>query len=156
MNAVISTSIFCLLLLSASLQAEVFKYRDDQGRTHYVSSESAIPERYRGQSAPAELPAVNRLEFLDQRDIPSVAKQEKVANPRIEIFVTSWCGHCTRLENYLRQKKVDFVRYDIEESFFGKQKYDSMGGRGVPLVKIGSQVLRGFNAREIDRALGGR
>ena len=36
--------------------AQVAKYVDAQGVTHYVGSEAQIPEQYRGHAAPAGLP----------------------------------------------------------------------------------------------------
>ncbi|RMG44128.1 MAG: glutaredoxin family protein [Candidatus Dadabacteria bacterium] len=72
---------------------------------------------------------------------------------RVEIFVTSWCPYCRRLEKFLTSEKIAYVRYDIEHDPKGRKIYDSIGGRGVPVIRIGQTVLFGFNPVEIKEAL---
>jgi len=153
MRDIVSLLLCWILLPCSVVWAEVFQYRDDQGRTHYTNSKQAIPEQYRNQSTEASLPSLNRFEFIDQGTSAEYKSKREISSPDIEIFVTSWCGYCTRLENYLRQKNVRFKKYDIEQSITGKRKYDSLRGRGVPVIKIGSEVITGFNPGKIDQLL---
>lgn len=75
------------------------------------------------------------------------------AQPLVEIFVTTWCPYCKALEDYLQRKNVVYKRYNIEQSSEGKKKHSLLGGGGVPVVKIGTEVIRGFDPRAIDQAL---
>jgi len=72
----------------------------------------------------------------------------------MEIFVTSWCPHCRDLENYLSSKRVQYTKYDIEKDAAGKSKYDQIGVRGVPVVKLGSTVITGFDRGQLDELIG--
>ncbi len=65
--------------------------------------------------------------------------------PLVQIFVADWCVHCKDLEKYLRDHSVGYVSYDIERDSDGRKLYERLGGGGVPLVKIGSTIIRGFD-----------
>ena len=116
-----------LLLSSAhDAGADLHRYTDDSGRVHIVDSIDRIPEQYRSQV----------------RTIEAAARPS--AQTRVEVFVTSWCGYCRKLESFLKANRIRYSRYDIEKSPSAKQRYDKLGGRGVPVVKIGSDVIRGY------------
>lgn len=76
-------------------------------------------------------------------------KSPSVKEKNVEIFITSWCPYCRQLETFLRSKNIKYQRHDIERDVSGKAKYDSLGGGGVPVILIGSKVIRGFNPNEI-------
>ena len=79
---------------------------------------------------------------------------KKSSKKKVEVFVTSWCPYCKKLENQLQTKGVTYTRYDIEKSEKGLDLYRQMGlTGGVPVTKIGSQVVRGANIDGILSAL---
>lgn len=71
----------------------------------------------------------------------------------VTIFVTSWCPFCKKLEAYLKDHQVHYQRYDIEQSAEGRRKHQALGGGGVPVVQIGSTVVRGFDPSYLDMLL---
>lgn len=73
--------------------------------------------------------------------------------PTVEVFVTSWCPYCKRLELFLRSRNIQYTRYDIEADWQGQRLYWDLGGGGVPIVRIGSFVMRGFDPDAITKAL---
>ncbi len=92
------------------------------------------------------------------------AKSEGTASPaqsgkigpvtdQVEIFVTSWCPYCRGLEEFLQANQVQYKRYDIETDPEGAMLHQRLGAGGVPLIRIGSTVIRGFNERAISSAL---
>lgn len=64
---------------------------------------------------------------------------------KVEVFVTSWCGYCKMMERFLTQKGVPYTKYDIEENDDAARTYRKLGGRGVPLVRVGSNVVYGYD-----------
>jgi len=65
---------------------------------------------------------------------------------KVEIFVTSWCPYCTKLEKFLKEKRIDFSRHDVETDARAKAKHQSLGGGGIPVVLIDAKtVIRGFD-----------
>ena len=114
-----------LLLSSAhDAAADLHRYTDDSGRVHIVDSIDRIPEKYRSQV----------------RTIEAAARPP--AQTRVEVFVTSWCGYCRKLESFLKANRIRYSRYDIEKSPSAKQRYDKLGGRGRS-VRSSDAVLSG-------------
>lgn len=130
--------------------ADVYKYTDSSGTAHFVDSENKIPEEYRSQiKGRATLPNINR-NASPKYDGRAAASSR---NQNIEIFVTSWCPYCKKLEQYLAEKKLKYTRYDIEHDQEGRKKYSALGMKGVPVIKIGTSVLSGFDRSELDKIL---
>jgi glutaredoxin len=84
---------------------------------------------------------------------PTAMSKPTPKEDSVVIFTTAWCPYCKRLREYLHSKHVQFTEYDIERSPVGKQKYEALSGRGVPVILICSQRLDGFDAGDVDRAL---
>jgi glutaredoxin len=74
-------------------------------------------------------------------------------NGTVEIFVTSWCGYCKQLEKFLDSQGIRYRAYDIEKDRDANNVYKELGGRGVPLTRVGSSVVRGYNPAAILRAV---
>ncbi len=142
-------------LFAQSTFADIVQYVDSSGKVHYVNDPSKVPEEYRDQlEKNPVLPPITRYEHRESKgDHEARRTLAYGAARKVEVFVTSWCGICKGLERYLGQKGVRYTRYDIEKNGAAYKTYQQLGGRGVPLVKIGSAVIRGFDASAIDAAL---
>jgi glutaredoxin len=107
---------------------------------------------------PAPVPTKNsghRPPNTAQTSPAAEAKPVRPANP-IEMYVTDWCGVCKRAEQYMASKNYPFVAYDIEKDTAAMKRYRDLGGRGVPLILLGSQKLAGFSGSAIDQYIQGR
>ena len=73
--------------------------------------------------------------------------QKTVKNEKAQVIIltASWCGYCNKLRQYLQSNQIKFTEYDIEHSNMGHQLYRSLGGKGIPVVKIGNNVIYGYN-----------
>ncbi len=67
----------------------------------------------------------------------------------VEIFVTSWCGYCKKLEKFLMDRNIPYTKYDIESNARAAEAYQSMGGTGVPVTRIGSDIVYGYDPDRI-------
>lgn len=74
----------------------------------------------------------------------TAAKKERFSGT-VEIYVTSWCGHCKQALSYMSSRGIPHVAYDIEKDTSAKQRYKELGGRGVPLIIIGANRMSGFS-----------
>jgi glutaredoxin len=153
----------CLLLLlfsPLSLQADVVRYVDKQGNLHYVEGLDKVPEPYREQAKSGQtLPGIMRYKEADRPVAPSSGQSKSTVSRSkpsklMEVYVTTWCPSCRALEAFLKQKNITYARYDIERNRTARNTYHSLGGNSVPLSRIGSQVIQGFNPDAILRALG--
>ena len=151
---------FAFLLLcffALPVHADVFKYVDGQGNTHYVDDAEKVPEQYQDQVLnPHKLPNLSKIpgrEFSasSSRAAPVASGGRK----KVEIYVTSWCPYCRALEKDLTKRKIRFKRYDIERNNSAKRKFQQIApGGGVPVIVIGEQVIRGYKKEKIYQALG--
>lgn len=136
--------------------AEVYKYQDEQGRTHYVTDAAKIPRKYQDQaSAPHKLPKINKVKSISKA-LPMQHRSgasSSAAERDVEIFVTAWCPYCAKLEKFLKAEGIRYTRYDIEKSKVGARKYNKLGVRGVPIVRVGSTIIPGYNESAILSAL---
>lgn len=73
----------------------------------------------------------------------------------IKVYSTPTCPWCRKAKEYLQGKGVQYEDYNVGEM---KDKLQEMvelsGQRGVPVLKIGEEVIIGFNQPKIDQALG--
>lgn len=69
----------------------------------------------------------------------------------VVLYATEWCGYCKATRRLLSEHNIDYYEYDIEKSEEGRRQYRSLGGRGVPVLLINGEVVKGFNASEILR-----
>ena len=71
----------------------------------------------------------------------------------VTLYSTEWCGYCTRTRRFLDTRDVPFVELDIEKSPAASAEFYRLGGRGVPVVTVGDQVVHGYNLRRLRAAL---
>ncbi len=67
----------------------------------------------------------------------------------VEVFVTSWCGYCKKLERFFNDRDIPYTSYDIETNARAAEAYQSMGGTGVPVTRIGSDIVYGYDPDRI-------
>ena len=80
---------------------------------------------------------------------PAAPKKERFSGT-VEMYVTDWCGYCKQAQSYMRSKGIAYVAYDIEKDSSARQRHKELGGRGVPLIIIGSNKLSGFSADTLE------
>ena len=74
--------------------------------------------------------------------------------PIVEVFVTDWCPYCQRLEAFLKDNEVPYLRKNIEENTDFRVEHAQLGGGGIPVTRIGgTEVIRGFRPDVIAQAL---
>ena len=72
---------------------------------------------------------------------------------KVEIFVTSWCPYCRKIESFLKKEKIEFTRYDVEQDPKGAAIFSSIGGTGVPVIRVDKQVIHGYDPDAVLAAL---
>lgn len=82
------------------------------------------------------------------------------SKPVVIIYGASWCSACHDAAAYLRRKGVPFIEKDIEEDpSAGREMSAKLAKNGlprgsIPVIDVRGRVMVGFNAREVDAALG--
>jgi glutaredoxin 3 len=73
---------------------------------------------------------------------------------RVVLFSTSTCSWCRRAKRYLKEQRVPFKEVNVErDSDAAKDIVRKTGQTGVPVIKIGSSWIVGFDKDRIDKEL---
>lgn len=72
-------------------------------------------------------------------------KQGQIQQPAVVLFGTEWCGYCAASRDYFKANGIAFKEYDIEKDHDAYLEFQRLGGKGVPLLKIGDEVIKGYN-----------
>ncbi|UZE94576.1 glutaredoxin family protein [Alkalimarinus alittae] len=68
---------------------------------------------------------------------------------KVILYATSWCGYCEKARNLMDENNIPFYEYNIETSSEGREQYQSLGGRGVPVLLINGNVIKGYSPSDI-------
>ncbi len=80
-------------------------------------------------------------------------KKNREFSGKVEVFVTSWCPYCTKLQKFLKAKGIRYTAYDIETDTSARKRYNELGVRGVPVTRIGSLIIQGYNPDAVLKAI---
>ncbi len=92
------------------------------------------------------LPAARELSKI--QEIPNSdqpIQSENTHDSKLQIFVASWCSHCKALEKYLKNRGIQYSRYDVETDTFGAQVYEQEGT--IPISILNGKTILGFDPR---------
>src|SRR4051812_14238644 len=137
----------CAIAASAPGLAQVFKWTDANGKTHYGDSP---PADALTKEVAITVPSYDGP--VEVRDWSAILKRksagavpERHAGSAVTMYMTSWCPHCKRARAYFTQRHIAFTELDVEKSEAGRKGYESLGGGGVPIILVGDKVMRGFS-----------
>jgi glutaredoxin len=142
---------FVLLLVCAlPAAAGVYKWTDADGRVHY--SDSPPPDRKAAQ-VNIKVNSITGPATISALPASASKPSSSAAMERVRLYTTAWCGYCKKAKAQLAARRVPFDEIDIETSQYGKREFDSLGGRGVPVILVGRQRMDGFDAAGLDAML---
>jgi glutaredoxin 3 len=73
---------------------------------------------------------------------------------QVILFSTPSCSWCKRAKRYLRENRVRFKEVNVEhDPETARDIARKTGQTGVPIIKIGSKWIVGFDQRAIEREL---
>ncbi len=134
----------CLLLfLSVTASAGIYRWVDENGKTHF------------GDRPPQTVETENVNLRYNTFSGYEVKENEGPATKKVVMYSTEWCGVCKRAKRYFKANNIPFVEYDIEKSRKAAREYKKLGGRGVPLILVGKQRMSGFSEAGFKKIYGG-
>jgi glutaredoxin len=150
-----------LFLLASPSAAELYKWTDSDG---VVTFKDTPPPQKKKQKR-IKVKVYSDVDFSPapppRAAAPSSAQkagggeERPSVRPRfsgtIEMYVTEWCPVCREAEKYIAGKNYSYVKYDIDKDKSARQRFTGLGGRGVPLIMIGSKKMSGFSAQQLEK-----
>ncbi len=69
---------------------------------------------------------------------------------RLVLYVADKCAHCKDAQRYLDSKGYKY-RLTNAKMQRGRKELQAMGARSIPVVKIGDQVMVGWNQKNFEK-----
>lgn len=140
-----------LTLLALPVAAEIYQWRDAQGRLHFGDK----PDR-RIDASPVTLEPLNTMTPVEPLRARPAASDDRrsIVPPRLEpgfvvLYSTPTCGFCYQAREYMNRNGIPYREKDITASRASREEFVAYGGRGVPLLFIGTlrgtRKMRGFS-----------
>ncbi len=77
-----------------------------------------------------------------------------MAAKKVVVYTTPTCPYCKRAKDYLTQKGIDYVEYNVAlDRDKAQEMIQKSGQMGVPVIVIGDEVVVGFNQVLLDKLL---
>jgi len=126
-------------------QAEVYKWRDANGKLHFSDSP----------------PNDTEAEKLDEKELASrissftnVSVQitpidfgvnKQVNRNEVVMYSTARCRYCAKARAYFAEQGIAYIEKKIDESKAYRKEFDDFGGNGVPVIFAGKYRMNGFS-----------
>ncbi len=135
--------------------AELYKSYGGEGYLPYV----VIGEQRVWGHQPGNIISAVAIEFGPEHVKPKERKAlarnfDRDGDPRVVMYMTSWCGYCNQARDYFVENRIPFVEFNIETDRSARRDYDALQGSGTPLLYNGYARLSGFDRSRIESDLG--
>jgi glutaredoxin len=139
----------CLtLLIAVNAAGQIYRWTDEKGRAVYGNEPpsgtktSPVEDRINSYSG---TPEVQRL--------PTARAAPVTTTIPVVLYATSWCGYCAQARAYFAKQGIPYIEHDVEKSSAANAEFKRLGGRGVPLIVHGANVMSGFSKKSFDALL---
>ena len=89
------------------------------------------------------------------RITPETRKElDRYSAEKVVMFGATWCGYCAANRKIFAERGVQYVELDIDRdpaAFAFMQK--TLGSPGVPTTVLGTRLIPGFSASELEAAI---
>ena len=133
--------------LSTSAFAEIYKWVDSNGKTHFTDNP---PEQATVTKLDLQINSYT-TENASAYKFDSSLISKRRSNHDVIMYSASWCGVCKTAKKYFKKNNIKYTEYDIEKSAKGKKDFKKINGKGVPVILVGNNRMNGFSAAGFDR-----
>ncbi|MES2901520.1 MAG: glutaredoxin family protein [Pseudomonadota bacterium] len=132
-----------LLLCATSASAQMYRWVDASGKTHFTSSPPpptarSVNQRAVGQGSTVALPYALAL---------------AVRNAPVVLFTTEGCAGCEMGRSLLKKRGVPFTEKTVSTGNDDAKMKEAGGNGQLPFITIGPKRLTGFESSAWDNAL---
>ena len=149
MRTVIIT-LLCSLLACGAHAQQIYRWVDANGHVRYTAEKppagaksSMVESRVSSISGPATVTGA----------APDPRTGALAQRPEVKMFATDWCPYCRKAREYFARNGIRYAELDIEKSRAAHAEYRSLGGKGVPLIVVGTQRMSGFSEARLAQML---
>lgn len=123
-----------LILLSVNSAAEIYKWVDENGRTHYGDSNNK-PANKTVEKIDIKLNTYKNTSF----------ETTDIFTEKVIMYSATWCGYCKKARRYFVANQIPFVEYNVDKDRRAKRRYQKLGANGVPVILYKGKRMNGFS-----------
>lgn len=72
----------------------------------------------------------------------------------VKIYTTPTCPYCVKAKDYFTKRGIKYTEYNVAQDREALQEMIKLsGGRSVPVIAAGDEVLIGFDQARLDKIL---
>jgi glutaredoxin len=149
---ILITGVLCFFIFSLPGWAQVYKWQDERGVTHFSDSPPQGKESVKMKVQEKEETSERAIDLRQPADRQL---QETRSNRDIQVimYMTEWCGYCRKAREYLHSLGVNLIEYDIEKDKGKREEMHGRGGKGVPLIDVEGTLIKGYSPELIRGAI---
>ncbi|MCE5315290.1 MAG: glutaredoxin domain-containing protein [Armatimonadota bacterium] len=69
----------------------------------------------------------------------------------VAVYSTPTCPYCRQAKDYLKEKGVEFVEYNVATDLDARNAMVQKSGQlGVPVIEVDGHIVIGFNRQKLD------
>lgn len=146
--------ILLLLLFAGTASAQIYKWVDENGVTHFSNRPPVAAESKENLEL---FPPYNSKPQSEPRSKPVTRTGKDVSpipGPTVELYTTSWCIYCKKARKFFQIRGISFTEYDIEKdkhAALRKKRLDTKNG--VPFAVINGYRVHGYSEAAYEKAL---
>jgi glutaredoxin len=151
-RGILITGVLCFFIFSLPGWAQVYKWQDERGVTHFSDSPPQGKESVKMEVREKE---ETTERAVDLRQPTDRQVQGTRANRDIQVimYMTDWCGYCRKAREYLHSLGVNLIEYNIEKDNGKREEMRKLGGKGVPLIDVQGILIKGYSPELIREAI---
>ncbi|MFN3493863.1 MAG: glutaredoxin family protein [Hydrogenophaga sp.] len=122
-----------------------------------VQAHAQLDDLFRNPGSPAPAPVEREPRPASANTRPAAAEPAVVSSPapatddRVVIYTTPTCPHCHRALKHMQARNIPYLQKDVQHNAENRAEFKRIGGRGVPHILIGDQVMVGFSPQGFDQ-----
>ncbi len=135
-------------------------YRQARAWSQAIARERrfAAGRKYAQLGYPDRWPLPGGVGVAGDGEAPAPASDEAAKTgqePRVSVFVTSWCPYCRQATAHLTRVGVAYREVDVERDPAGREELNRKApfARGVPVLEIDGEILLGYDEETTDTLL---
>lgn len=82
---------------------------------------------------------------------PANAEIRDARPGEVVLYGTTNCGYCKQARAHLQSRGIPYLEKNVSSNAQAESEWRDLGGRGVPLIVMGSRKLTGFSAASFDK-----
>lgn len=137
-----------LFLALPPVYGEIYKWTDANGKVHYSDK---APEHVNVKVVDEIL--LNQRVSSYQNVAVAQSKNARFGNNRkdtVVMYTTSRCGYCAKARGYFAKNNIAFIEKNIETSKQYRFEFNTLQGKGVPLMFLGKYKMSGFSVAKFE------